>query len=218
MVESRAISLVDRRAVFGAVSLWLTGAWLTVAAILFADAFGAGQNLIKSRLFWELALSIQIVSLALMWEAHIERFEDVSPEWPRSAVMERIIGGLLLASAPLWGTLLALQVNVFGDGTEIVDVHRGMMIIGLILLAFYVVLPTVRRLWPQAGGPAAAHLKPFSLRGFIADHVVVLCLVAVNLATVWGIYKPAVLITPLLLYAQFSLPYLKTAFGIERRL
>lgn len=82
-----AIKLFDARALWGGIAFLMTGCALSTICGLYLYSSIIGENLLKSRMLWEVILNLQILSLALIWFAFDDRIQGAQGRWRVRAVV-----------------------------------------------------------------------------------------------------------------------------------
>ena len=95
-----ATKLQDARALWGGIAFLTTGVVLSVMCGLYFYSSATGENYLKSRMFWEIVLNLQVLCISLIWFAYDERIENAQGRW-RVRMIVNLVFAIIVNLGPL---------------------------------------------------------------------------------------------------------------------
>jgi len=197
----------------GGIALTIVGAILTSMLKLYFAGEYTGEGIVGSRLWWEVALNLQILSAALMWFCYADRIDE-NVGAMRRIMQLRMWFGLFVVFLPLWMAILSFYLNWFEVRPPIEIVNA--MIYGMVVFwAIATLLPRILMLKIKSEKTpyraVLANMKPTHWYSLAPTYFLVV---------IWiiGLWDDSVIryqYAPIMLYFQAAVPYFET--GVARR-
>lgn len=196
---------------WGGVAFLITGCVLSAMCGLYFYSSSVGENFLKSRIFWEVVLNFQVVSLALIWFAYDDRIENAKGRW-RARMTVNLIFAVTVNLAPLgffFYTAGYAWAGAFPDEAEVAYIVRGIV---LGWLVFEIVVQSSFRLVTGQLLLRSGGVPKWSMRRFFANMwPVVLMVIVVVGAEVTG-ERWFFIVAPIFGYMKGGLDFFRLAF------
>jgi len=127
--------LNDWRAFAGALAILMVGVQLTVMMAFYFIPGGDAFALLSTRWWWEVALNLQILSIALMWMCHTERISSAAG-WRKFRAIVRLVVGLAGISTPFWTLVICARNDWFNNKPE----PEALLFFGTVVFAVWLLL------------------------------------------------------------------------------
>lgn len=207
-----SVALSDRRAFMGGVSLVIAGTIITVMLLQYLAAIDE-TGFTRSRLWWEMALNLQILAAGLMWFCYTDRIED-------SRGRVRFLNRIRLWFG-MYGVLLPAVISVIGIINGWFEERPSNVFLIVFALAMYSVWQVgvvvdwfIRRsVYRNAVKAEATTSKPPSAVSRLVLYLPIIILVFVLIFCWVNDDAWWVLAIPVFVYLQGSMPFFMRAFG-----
>lgn len=201
------MKLNDGRAIFGAVAIIMTG--ILLALMLHHYLHEARGALTRSRLWWEVALNIQILSVAMMWFCYSDRIENSSTPVKRLQII-RLCFAIVTVLLPTFFGIAGIVFNWFEyqpSATFLSLFCAGVFIYWILGLLLHL------RVQKKRKNP----LKRASTGYYLA-----LCMPLILLVLITAVDAPMggnawLYAIPILAYTQGAMPFIVKAFDLRKR-
>ncbi len=203
----KRFSLVDNRALMGAIALNITGVILAFMLFQYLQATDGARALSRSRLVWEVILNLQILSAALVWFCYSDRIEG-SHRQIRWLQHVRRWFAMVTVLLPTGLGLLGIQQNWFLEQPSAATVRLfAFVVLAYWLLGIWLHFLVQRRRRTRRG---RAGLKYRAL--FLLPSISLVLIALVDAPSGGQFWLMAI---PVLTYLQGSMPFLTKAFGLR---
>lgn len=207
-------SLDDNRAFMGGLALLMSGLVTTVMLLQYLNA-GPSAGFSRSRLWWEVALNVEVLAAGLMWFCYTDRIED-SGGAIRTLNRVRLWFGM-------YGVLLPAMIVLAGIWNDWFEIRPDSVSIIVFAIAMYavwqlgVIIDWAFRRGTYKEQFAVDHDDPSHTGNFrhvlyylpILSLLFIVALCWMNNDAWW------ILAVPALVYVQSSVPYFVRAFGFR---
>lgn len=206
------MSLTDRRALMGGLSLVISGAVITVMLLQYLAGVGE-TGFSRSRLWWEVAMNLQLLAAGLMWFCYADRIDD-------SRGQVRSLNWLRLGFG-MYGVLLPGLIAIVGAVNDWFLERPGDGFLILFALAMYSVWQigvlidwfVRRRIYKEKSNDRQVSSKPPSLVSRVVLYLPIILLVVITIFCWVNDDAWWVLAIPIFVYMQGSMPFFIRAFG-----
>ena len=205
--ENKRWKLHDGRALLAGLALMITGVIVAQMVAQYVTTTELDQGLNRSRLWWEIVLNLQLLSVGMIWFSYSDRIGEATGPVRRLHI---ITCGFVSLSAFMPTILGALSAS--NDWFEIrpsPDVFIGFFMFGV---SFWLIGLLLQGLLIHFKNKTKK--RKFRLRG-IALFAPALTLGIVALVEAPGGGTFWLIFTPVMLYLQGALPYSLKAFGFS---
>ncbi len=208
-VENKRWKLRDPRALLTAIALMTTGVIVAQMVAQYVTTTEIDQGFIRSRLWWELVLNLQLLSIGMIWFSYSDRISDSSGPVRRVHIINC---GFVSLSAIMPTTLGVISA---GSGWFQIrpgqDVFIGFFLFGVL---FWFIGLLLQSLLIHYKGKAKKQRLQRRGIGFFTPSLalgVVALIDGPGGGTLW------LILTPIMLYLQGALPYFLKAFALSGR-
>ncbi len=202
-----AFSLVDHRALLGAIALVITGFILTDMLSMYLDATSGSAALSRSRLWWEIVLNLQIFSAALMWFCYSDRIDGSDGRIKTLQIVRRWFAIITVLLPSMLG-LVGIQQNWFTEQPPTSYVWTFACLVMLFWLAGLLVHQMVQHR-RRSKRPRASFVYRVLFLLPAISLIIVILLDALFGGQTW------LLAIPILIYTQGAMPFITKAFGLR---
>lgn len=205
--EKRAFTVVDHRALMGAIALVITGVILADMLWHYLMAVAGESALTGSRLWWEIVLNLQILSAAMVWFCYSDRIEGSEGRIRRLQIVRRWFAIITVLLPSMLGAV-GIQQNWFVDHPPDSFVWAFAFVVLLFWLSGVLVHALVqrnRRNRPPKASPV------YRILFFLP----VLLLLTITLLDAPYGGQTWLLAIPVLTYLQGAMPFISKAFGLR---
>ncbi|WP_262694602.1 hypothetical protein [Kordiimonas aquimaris] len=197
----------DARAVMGVLSRLIAGGILALMFDQYFASQAAGTAFVKSRIWWEIVLNLQLLSAGMIWYSYSDRVTRERGRL-RTLQMTRL---WLSVFASLTPTLVGLAA-VFQDWFEVLP-GVGIFVVILIFATVHLIISlyVYRQIEAYRISPKPTYSNRERLV-FYAPTIIFISCVSIDLivgANTWFI------IMPIMLFSQGSMPYVFEALGLK---
>lgn len=199
--------IYDARAVMGVLSRLIAGGILVLMFDQYFISQATGSAFVKSRIWWEIILNLQLLSVGLLWFSYSDR---VTRERGRLKTLQMVRLGLSLFASltPTWVGLAAIFYDWF-----VVLPGVGVFVAILIFATIHLIISlyVYGQIEAYRTTPKPTYSKVERVL-FYAPTIIFICCVSIDLvvgANTWFI------IMPILLFSQGSMPYVFEAIGLK---
>jgi len=203
--------LLDGRALLIALALMITGVIVAQMVAQYVTTTELDRGLNRSRLWWELVLNLQLLSVGMIWFSYADRISAATGSVRR---MHIINCGFVSLSAFMPTILGALSAsNNWFEIRPGPDVFVGFFLFGVSFWFIGLVLQLLLAHFKKKTN-RHRHLRRRDVAIFVPSLAlgIVALVDAPGGGTLWLIF------TPLMLYLQGALPYFMKAFGYSGRM
>ncbi len=205
--EKRVFTVVDHRALLGAIALVITGLILADMLLHYLEALNGESALTGSRLWWEIVLNLQILSAAMVWFCYSDRIDGSEGRIRRLQIVRRWFAVITVLLPSMLGAV-GIQQNWFVDHPPASFVWAFACAVLLFWLSGVLVHAMVQR--RRRNKP-----KPASFTYRISFFLPAITLVAVILLDAPAGGQTWLLAIPVLTYLQGAMPFITKAFGLR---
>ncbi len=208
--KNRRWKLRDPRALLTAIALMITGVIVAQMVEQYVTTTEIDQGIIRSRLWWELVLNLQILCIGMIWFSYSDRIGDTSGPVRRLHIINC---GFVSLSA-----ILPAFLGVISASSGWFEIRPGPdVFIGLFLfgVSFWLIGLLLQSLLIHYKNKAKKQRLRRRGIGFFAPSLLLGVTALIDGpggGTLW------LILTPIMLYLQGALPYFLKAFGLSGRL
>lgn len=207
MGKYASLQLVDGRSLMAAIALMITGVIVAMMVEHYVTAGEADTALTRSRLWWEIVLNLQILSVGMIWFCHSDRISE--SEGPVRRLHITLCSMAILSA--LMPSILG-AVSAANNWFEIRPVPSSFVGFFVFGVAFWLVTLLAQIVLSRAHGRFAGKRFRHRHLSFYSPAIALGLLALIDASrngTLW------LIMTPVLLYLQGALPYLLKAVRLR---
>lgn len=201
------LRISDGRSLFGGLALLITGVIVAMMVQHYVSSGESGAGITRSRLWWEVVLNLQILSVGMIWFCYSDRISDAQGPVRRLHIL---LCGFAILSALMPSILGA--VSAANDWFSIRPGPQAFIGFFIFGVAFWLVT-LVAQLWLL--GMRSRYAKRKRRKRHVAFYAPALTLAAIALVDAPSGGTTWLTMTPILLYLQGALPYLLKAIRVR---
>ncbi len=203
--EGDLFSLVDGKALLGAVALWITGFILTVMLYQYLMAAEGFRVLTRSRFWWEVALNLQVLSVAFIWFCYSDRIDGSSGQ---VKILQRIRLWFALVTV-LLPSILGLM-GIRNNWFVVQPSAEAITAFAYCVLAYWLLGLWLNYLVMKKRNTILRRVSLWHRAAFLGPAII---LALITLIDAPGGGDLWILAIPFLTYFQGSMPFISKAFG-----
>lgn len=203
----RKLELADGRSLMAGTAFLITGVIVALMVDNYVNTPAGSNAVTRSRLWWEIVLNLQILSAGMVWYCYVDRISDAEGAVRRSYILLCFYSILAVLMPSFLGAMSA--ANNWFEIRPSTESFIGFFVFGVIFWFVSMLSQQLLYLFKRRRG--ATHARKSRVRDFLPAMalVVVIAIDAPRGGNLW------LVMTPVLLYIQGGLPYLRRAIKLR---